>query len=239
MFAASDLSKSDLVLLLEMIEKVEYSDSIDGYLKIINDLNSLIPFGVFSHCLFERKNDKDDIDTFYVGTYPDEWVSRYVEKKYALLDPIVARCVKYQRWTDTYREITPPEIFKKESEDFGLGDGVTVFSTSLRRPEFSLFSLSGDEMDHSERTKFIVQRLANPLHQTIQRIRVNGSKRDLTDQQRTVLNYLANGESQKAIADKMHLCQSRIRDIVSEIRALFDTENTCHSVFTATKNGEI
>ena len=244
---ASNLSKNDLVLLMETIEMIEKINSKEDYFNIIPQINNLVPFGVFSHALFDcKRNDQGIlkvIDMFQVGTYPEEWIARYVENNYAQVDPIVTQNIlnlsEYQRWQDTYKIIHPPKEFQMEAEDFGLEDGATIGGFSIRRPEFSLFCLSGKEMEHNDRTKYIVQRLVNIFHQAIKRARANELKPGLTLQQKIILDYLKRGMSQKLIADEMCLGPDRIKAVVSEISKILDTENAVNSVYMAMRHGEI
>lgn len=245
--SASSLSKSDLILLMETMEKIEKIDKKGDYFDIIPKLNNLIPFGVFSHALLEcKRNDQGIlkvIDTFQVGSYPEEWAKRYAKYDYALIDPIVTQNVlngsRYQRWKDTYEIIHPPKKFKMEADDFGLQDGVTIGGVSVRRPEFSLFCLSGKEMEHNDRTQYITERLINHLHQAIKRVRISDLKTELTDQQKDVLHYLKLGMPQKNIADELRLGPDRIKGIIAEIKNMLDSENAIHSVFMTMKQGDI
>ena len=244
---ASSLSKGDLVLLMETLESIEKIKSKEDYFKFIPKLSNLVPFGMFSHAIFDCKRNNNGIlkviDMFQVGTYPAEWAKRYSEKQYAQIDPIVTQNIlnlsEYQRWKDTYKLIPPPKNFQMEADDFGLNDGATIGGFSVRRPEFSLFCLSGKEMEHNERTEYIVRKLVNAFHQSIKRARAAELNPGLTMQQKVVLDYLKMGMPQKVIATEMRLGPDRVKAIVSEIRKVLDTENSVNSVYMAMRHGDI
>ncbi len=244
---AKDLGKDDLVSIFETLEAVERVRSKEDYLQLIPEINNLIPFGVLSHALVEcRANDQgllEIVDHFQVGTYPSEWTERYAEMNYGLIDPVIhqnlAGAFGYQRWQETYKMIEPLKQFQMEADDFGLADGITIGGASVRQPEFSVLSLSGEGIEFNGRSKFIVQRLINTLHQALRRAKANSKKPSLTKQQKIVLDYLKQGMSQKVIADRMFLSPDRIKGIISEIRKRLDAENAVHSVYQAMLHGEI
>lgn len=246
-FTASDMSKSDLILLFETLEIIEKCSNKDDYHKLIPFLNNLVPFGVLSHTLIECRKDEKGIaeitDNFQIGSCPPQWVERYFEQGYGLTDPIMKQNIvggfKVQRWKDTYKKIRPLKQFQMEAEDFGLRDGLTIGGASIRKPEFSVLTLSGQGVEYNSRTKFIMKRFINPLHQAIRYARSAHNKPELTTQQKQVLGYLVRGLSQKMIADKMYLGPDNIKLIVSKIKKALDAENTVHSACMAMKYGEI
>ncbi len=247
MLSASILSKGDLVLTFDIIAQIEKISTREEYNNFIPSISRLVPFGVVNHTLVECQK-KDSLilkirDNFHAGNCPTEWVNRYFDMGYGISDPVMINNLlgglKIQRWKDTYKAIPPSKNFVMEAEDFGLKDGLTIGCASIRKPEFSIFSLSGEGVEYNERTKFIMERLINTLHSALSRSRSDSNCAELTTRQKQVLDFLKHGHPQKVIATNMGLSQDRIKAIISEIKNLMETENAVHSVYMATKYGEI
>lgn len=88
------------------------------------------------------------------GSYPEQWVKRYMEQGYGTVDPVACigvRTVLPFRWGDAeFRKAfaRPQKQLFSESAEFGICRG---FSVPVHGPggEFSLVTLATDEMDRS------------------------------------------------------------------------------------------
>ncbi|HYD98605.1 MAG TPA: LuxR family transcriptional regulator [Alphaproteobacteria bacterium] len=68
---------------------------------------------------------------FYISTYPEEWVARYVSEGYVKLDPVVglaSRSLVAFPWQDAWRDRGNgrQRELRQESGDLGLRNGLTV-----------------------------------------------------------------------------------------------------------------
>lgn len=61
----------------------------------------------------------------------------------------------------------------------------------------------------------------------------------LSEQELKILKFIADGLTNKEIADKFHLTEKRIKDIISNIMLKMDAKNRTHAVILAIKNNLI
>lgn len=61
----------------------------------------------------------------------------------------------------------------------------------------------------------------------------------LTELELKILKFIADGLTNKEIADKFHLTEKRIKDIISNIMLKMDAKNRTHAVILAIKNNLI
>lgn len=125
-----DLSKEELISILELIERAQRSSTAFDMQKLILRAAALLE-AEYSVCgLVRPEPGGAEITTYINGNYPEEWVRRYLEKGYHLKDPVIRFHTQYamtQTWTDVFRrfEDDAARLVVNEASDHGLKFGLT------------------------------------------------------------------------------------------------------------------
>jgi DNA-binding CsgD family transcriptional regulator len=90
-------------------------------------------------------------DNVVITTYPNDWISRYSDKNYKYIDPIVlegSRSLLPLDWSEVTESSPELMTFFGEAEEMGVGkSGLTVSVRGLRG-DSSLFSVNSAEQGH-------------------------------------------------------------------------------------------
>ena len=183
-------------------------------------------------------------DAPYVkSTYPAEWLTRYLLKGYARIDPIVVRGVQSVLPFD-WSEIEPSGEamgLMIDALDHGLGPlGYTVpVIDTAGRP--SLFSLNGDaSADEWQRfidaNRPLIARIAHLVHGMAMREQ-HGDEAPLTlaPRQKEVLLWAAKGKTAKEIGRMLDLSPHTVRAYLQATQAKLGAGNLGHAVAIAVR----
>jgi len=240
------LSKQDSIYLLEIIQQsLSCRNKID-FFKTMNKLSSLIPYN-FSICGLAEIDKKGKIKSYkYINIkYPPEWIKLYLAQKYYRIDPIVQEnFTKFtlQYWPETYQKHAPPKKLLSRKEDFGLKKGYTYGLKNPKGKSGSLFSLAGNALDTSNRTKVIITTVIPHLHQALTRI-IDQPNREtdniLSARQKEVLNWIKEGKSTWDISVIIGITENTVKFHVNQILQKLDVVNRPHAVAVAIGQGLI
>lgn len=93
---------------------------------------------------------------FYVNcTYPEQWIDRYLERDYVLLDPVVRRALTSLvpfDWAELPKKTKAVRDFFGESIEFGLGRQGLTFPVRGGGNETGLFNLNSTASDREWRS---------------------------------------------------------------------------------------
>lgn len=144
-----DLAKNELISILELIDQAGRSSGASGMQKLMLGAAGLLE-AEFTVCGLVRTGmDGLPAVTSYVnGSYPDEWVRRYIERGYHLKDPVVRFHTKYaltQTWTDVFRRFEDKEARQvvSEASDHGLRFGITGALYVPEIDNIAMFTFAG------------------------------------------------------------------------------------------------
>lgn len=180
---------------------------------------------------------------------PTEYVSRYVEKKYTAIDPVVTelhRNLRPYSWSDVRntRDLSKLEAtIMDEAREFDVRDGFVVplvtFTGSL-----TIFSPCGRTPDLSPRARSAVELIAAAGQQALRRALIK-SERDanererLTDREREIMQWLAIGKSNYEIGAILHISEQTVAKHLQKIMRKLNAAGRTFAVVKALRRGEI
>ncbi len=240
------LSKNEAVFLLELIHSSLFCEKEEDLRKIIKKLGYLVSFE-FAICAAGNLDNQRKIKSYDVINinYPAEWLELYITKNYHQVDPITLENwahFKVQYWADTYKKNNPPKEFLSGAEDFGLKNGYSSGVESRNGKEGSIFTLSGDSIEHHARTEAILEHVVPHFHQALIRI-LNSQKRkqntDLSPRELEVINWIKHGKSSWDISVILGISARTVKFHVSNIMHKLDVVSRPQIVAVAFEQGLI
>jgi DNA-binding CsgD family transcriptional regulator len=134
----------------------------------------VIPFDYMTSCigLIDKNGLSSDFGVLNVS-YPEEWLSLYLEKGFNQVDPLVFlnfTKFKLQIWDETYKLYAPPKDLSHTASDFGLKNGYTHGVRNHKATEGSLFSFAGDYLEYSEKEQLAFEIIIPHLHLALNRV---------------------------------------------------------------------
>ncbi|NOZ25269.1 MAG: LuxR family transcriptional regulator [Nitrospirae bacterium] len=235
------LSKKDVFSLLDLIHRSLSCSSREDLAGLMGILRCLVPYD-FAICLL-GKREADGVVKFHNPVninYPVEWIDIYIARRYQEIDPVAKENFsrfKLQRWSDTYKTYgPPPPEFLSLAEDFGLRDGYTHGARNYRETEGSLFSLSGDSMEHNSRTELILSLVVPHFHQVLVRIVEQDNKRkqvQLSSREKEVLKWVKEGKSTWEISRILGVSERTVKFHVCNVMQKLDAVTRTHAVAIA------
>jgi len=196
-------------------------DALDGlktkgdYLDVLNLMREL--FGL-SNIAYQRFT-KDR--TAFV-TYDEEWVSRYNNKKYYIIDPVVRSCSRFYLpycWDNLDRSSVLMKGLFKEAESFGVGSHGISFPVRDSIGIQALFSITkhctNKEWVSSKRELCVgFHLISHAFHQNATTL-LNGpltSNRLLSSREEQCISLFAQGRKPKEIAYSLSLSLTSVRN---------------------------
>jgi LuxR family transcriptional regulator, quorum-sensing system regulator CviR len=240
-----DLTKQDLLVLLEIIDDALRCDDLDTYKQIVLKLHLLVNFES-AFCLtfgmVEFKDEKVNLP-FTTINYPEEYLNRYISKGYHIVDPIGKEYLKtfdIQNWSDVMHKYKrkPETIVANEARDFGLYDGMTYGIPDLSSMSTTCFSFAGKVMENDDRTRFILKHSITHLSSAYLRLLAKVPKQNfvLTPMELEVLKWLKEGKSNWEISNILNKSERTIKFHVNNIIAKLGALNRTHAVVKALEN---
>lgn len=206
-------------------------DDLEG---VNNRLKTLAPAG-YTFALNVRYFTPE----FYYSTYPDEWIKRYTEGRYALFDPVTIWCRTHTgktRWNDINVGILggPGRNIMATAKEYDLLYGGAVAS---RGPTgAALKSLIFGARNDREMTDGELEELSVILEELIV---AAGNNAGLTEMEVEILALLADGHSQSEIADKKGISASTVKARLDRARIALGAKNVMQAVAIAATRGLI
>lgn len=235
------LSKRDALRLLDIIHTSLSCTNEAAFRKLLTEVKVLVPFDYAIGTLASKagKNPVAQFDMVNIS-YPAEWLCRYVQKNYLLMDPIIKENFAHypvQYWQDTYRKYNPPKKFIKEAEDFGLRKGYSAGQGNFNGTQGSIFSFAGDGMERCTRNEFIIHRLIPHLHQALCRLvsadKNSGAPISLTSREKEILCWLKEGKTTWDISTILSLSQYTVQYHLKNIYHKLNVTSRTHAVAIA------
>jgi len=243
------LSKQDAIYLLELINRSVYCDDKEDLIKLINKLTYLTIHD-FTICALAKVSENALLRSYEIIniSYPVEWLDIYLNQKYYQISPIIKENFtefKLQYWADTYKKIPPPKDLLSLQESFGLTRGYSFGLRDLNWSRGSIFSLSGQSLEHHIRTETILAYIIPHFHQTLVRISDQHDQDairkvpDLSQREIEILNWLKSGKTTWDISILLKVSERTIKFHVRNIMKKLNATNRVHAVAVAIGRGLI
>ena len=226
-----------------LIERLESADALDDLRGAIFALRD--QFKV-SHIVYHWVNSAGD--QYGCGTYDDEWVSRYLEKGYLRIDPVIQGC--YQRfhpvdWKRLDWGSKAARAFLQDAIAHGVGN--QGFSIPIRGPngQFALFSVSHNATDEEweaftethRRDLILVAHYFNQKALELEPGRAPEPSQSLSPREIEAMTLLAIGYSRAQAAETLSISEHTLRVYVESARFKLGALNTTHAVARAISRG--
>ncbi|MGR3314681.1 helix-turn-helix transcriptional regulator [Roseovarius indicus] len=192
-----------------------------------------------------------DGDQYGCGTYPPEWVSRYLQNDYLRIDPVVLGC--YQRfhpveWKRLDWSGKAVRAFAEDARAHGIG--AQGFSVPLRGPngQFALFTANHDCDDDTWRdfTQSHCRELILIAHDFNRKAlefeperAEAGNTLSLSPREVDALTLLALGYGRAQVAETLSISEHTLRVYIESARFKLGAINTVHAVARALSRGLI
>ncbi len=200
------------------------------------------------HVVYHWVNSRGE--RFGAGTYPPEWVDRYLEKDYLRMDPVIFGC--FQRftpviWKDLDWSSRAARAMFRDALAHGLGNqGYTI---PLRGPngQFALFTVNDERGDGRWRA-FIranardLMIIAHEFNKKALEFELGGegsSPPALSPRELSAMTCLAKGMSRTRAAKEMGISEHTLRVYIESARHKLGALNTTHAVARALSEGVI
>lgn len=192
---------------------------------------------------------EDAMSGVLLNSRPVEYVTRYVEKDYTAVDPVVTelrRNLRPYSWGDV-RQNNDLSKFERsimdEAREFDVRDGFVVpivtFTGSL-----SIFSPCGRSPDLSPRSRSAIELIAAAGHQALKRAvieqeRERTKEERLTEREREILQWMALGKSNYAIGEILHISEQTVARHAHNLMRKLDAGARTLAVIKGLRRGEI
>lgn len=234
------LSRWEAVRLLELIEASRSCSDMERLKQLFNLLGDLLSFdmAVCGIARFDSTGVMNAQQIFNIS-YPEEWLSLYVERGFAATDPVVrAHLADFSAkiWSDAYRQWGRPQPFFSLAEDFGIRNGYSFGAFSPTDRTASIFSLCVNRKNPAH-TRKILDILAPHFHEALQRTKQPDPSQNLlatlTLRESEVIRWLANGKNYWEISVILGISERTVKFHTSTILQKLGAANRSHAVAKA------
>lgn len=168
---------------------------------------------------------------------PDEWRQRYLHRRYAVHDPIVAHTLRQQTgfaWSDPEisAELSPAaRQVMNEAVEFRLCDGYTVPLTTIEG-EFGGMSFAGGCLEIAPEHRGMLTLIASYAfgHALLVRGQPTEKTVKLSPRERETLQWAAEGKTDWEIGEIMGISEHGVDSNLRCVRAKLKTRNRAQSV---------
>lgn len=189
-------------------------------------------------------------DQYGCGTYPPEWVQRYLEKEYLRIDPVIQGC--YQRfhpveWKRFDWSSKAARAFQKEAIAYGVGN--QGYSVPVRGPngQFALYTVShncdddswAEFTENNRRDLILIAHYFNQKALDFEPDRKPEPAQPLSPREIDAITLLAMGYSRAQVADTLSISEHTLRVYIESARFKLGALNTVHAVARALSRGLI
>ncbi len=172
-----------------------------------------------------------------VLTYPIEWLSRYIDQNYFVVDPVLSTGASSHLpfdWSSLDKRGPRARQLFGESIDFGIGTQGMTFPVRGAVGDFALFSVTGEttlaawqvHMRHFSRDLLM---LAHLIHARMMGLVVpSDTISTMSPREREVLTLGARGHTNKQIAYQLSISERAIRAYFESARMKLNCANRGH-----------
>lgn len=233
----------NLAQALDFIERVQ---SMDDSAQVIGEFERIIDrFGCTMFSAGFVENPGRVGTPILISTWPEEWQSRWVEKKYWHTDPIVhANLLRTEpfEWKDVFKTSSKEgrQVFH-EARAFGLTDGFTVPSHQLSGP-INTVTVVGENLDWAPKEQAMMHMLCLYFVGTLKRLIGEGRNAGepevkFTAREIQVINYIASGKTSAEVADILSISENTVGFHMKRILSKLDCHTRTQAVVEAYRRG--
>ena len=236
------MSGSRLERILERLEAATAPDDLQ------TAIEALRPHYGVDHLVYHWVSS--DGSQFGCGTYPPEWVARYLEQGYLRIDPVIQGCYRRFHPVDWKRldwSARPVRAFLRDARAHGLGR--QGFSVPIRGPsgQFALFTVNHDCDDATwaafteahRRELILVAHAFNQKALEFEADRLPAHQAQLSPREVDAMTLLAIGYSRAQVAQTLSISEHTLRAYIESARFKLGALNTTHAVARAMSRGLI
>ncbi|MEW6586704.1 MAG: LuxR C-terminal-related transcriptional regulator [Nitrospirota bacterium] len=236
-----DLTKRELVSLLELIHKSMLCTTHSQIRELIENLNSLVPFNMGGVMLERRGRNHSTPQVLAFSNYPTEYVREYSSRNYYTIDPTAKDVlgtygIKY--WADSLKKHGKPGILLDLLVDFDLQDGATGRGygcglTNLTGTENGIAAFSG--LPRKKRYETLLTLIIPHLHQAMSRLleKPTSDAPHISSREREILQWLMQGKSTWDISPILHISERTVKFHIDNVMKKLDAVNRTHAVAIA------
>lgn len=187
---------------------------------------------------------QEEIQPFYYLTYANDWIERYVEADYLMVDPVVSEGFAGLLpidWSKFERKAPRVKQMFGESKEFGVGIQGLTFPIRGPKGEAALFNITSDlpakEWADAKRTYMRdFQILAHIIHSKAMILagaKLPDFNARLTPRERECLTWCATGKTSEDIATILGISEGVVRIHLQSAQHKLNCLNRTHSVAKA------
>ncbi len=243
------LTKRELAHVLGFVERTIAIGTEEELGRLLLEMPKFVPSTHIISALARTDEEGQFLGSLHLvnTSYPHEWLTRYVERGYARIDPILLAnfsTYRAQVWSETYGKWSTTrreKEFMGEAATFGLVQGVTLGVKCGAQPVGSLFSFSGPRMGEHARHLTLLESLVPHLHQALLRVALLPPAADpmLSSREREVLLWIKEGKTNWEISQILRLSERTVRFHVSNILYKLQASTRGQAVAVAMQQGVI
>ncbi len=189
-------------------------------------------------------------DQYGCGTYPPEWVARYIACDYHRIDPVVLGCLQNFHPVDWKSlDWTAKAARQFRADAFAHGVGRQGFSVPIRGPngQFAVFTVNHETDDASwhaftarnSRDLIVIAQSFNSRALEFEPGRTPPPAQSLSPREVDSLTLLAMGHSRAQVANSLSISEHTLRAYIESARLKLGAQNTTHAVARAISRGLI
>jgi LuxR family transcriptional regulator, quorum-sensing system regulator CviR len=243
------LGRSDLIFLLEFIDRSFPVKSNDEMLCLLTDLCRELPTeGVVAGLVPSKVKDlkPQDIPFLNIG-YSDEWLKKYLRHGYFACDPIkrARLCgADFLRWSDTFAkaEKVVEKNYIRQAREHNIYEGLTIGAQSSSSSTISFFSFIGVDLAKSERDEMLLRYLSPYLHEAMCRSNpapVISKYAPLSERETEVLTWAMAGKTNWEISVILKISERTVKFHIQNVMVKLEASSRAHAVAIALGEGLI
>lgn len=231
---------------LEIIDRychnINESNNLDEIFSAVQTEMSRIGFSYFAYILLTNPDTIVPSKRIWMTNYPDEWITRYAEKRYVSNDLVfwyAASAVRPFMWHEIRLKARFTKLQQRvfaECAEAGLRSGATVpiSGPGNARATFSV-SNTVDESEFAQvfaRNRHEIQLIATYAHERIMELRLYNQPEPmkLTPNETEVLNWTAQGKTKSEIGQILSISEDTVKAHLKHIYIKLDVHNATHAV---------
>lgn len=227
--------------LLGIVKKIKVCDDLSDLKMIMIEVQEKLNFNHMAYAI-KLFHTLTNISHLVVSNYPDKWLTRYGEREYIKIDPVVQHCSSSQEpfcW-DCFRNFKNSSVvaFIKDAAAFGLIGGVSI-GMQKHNGEVGIFSLAVDHVVKADSSEYCTAALSltvlQPyIHEAIARVSSHykkmAKKPKLTPREKECLVWAAEGKKSNEISIILS---------ISEATVVFHLKNSIKKLDVTNRNQAI
>jgi len=242
------LGTDNLRILMGIMHDCVYVRSQSDIIRIMELLDSIIPFNAAILCRNNRTNVVMSINGNINHSYPTEWVQNYSKHNFGLVDPVAlmsARTIEPFKWETAYRDVEMTHELREFislAEDYGMKSGIACArNASVGENVDTLMSLETKGYKAGEEYLAIVAYILPHLHEAIDRIdkadQIPEDIPDFTLRERETLKWSYEGKTAWEIGVILSISERTVKFHLKNIYKKLNVTNRPQAVAKAIRYG--